>query len=457
MQNNWFSSGLFVLSFIAFFSFSSCSIAQESPLEQETDLFLSFFSPRSNADHQESIKALDQNWQEGYAVMVLEVIYLLRNREVSDRLLRLLQRKTGQQTDYAFNDWYTYLWQQSQTSFADYDNFKARLYQRIDPVFGPYFQDRGESAKIRLDEVRWGGVLQDGIPPLRQPEMIAASEAQYLNDDNVVFGIAVNGDVRAYPKRILAWHEMFVDEVGGVPVAGVYCTLCGTVILYKTEHEGVRHQMGTSGFLYRSNKLMYDRATQSLWNTLQGEPVIGPLAGKGIQFDYLSVVTTTWGEWRKRHPETKVLSLNTGHRRDYGEGVAYQQYFGTDALMFNTPFTDRRLKNKAEVLSLRQGEDQLAISARYLKKRPVYHTEINGQKVVIFTDRSGANRVYEAAEHSFTDYDQLFSVIDDTGQKWEVKEHELIASDGQRLKRFPAHRTFWFGWRAAYPETRLVK
>ena len=75
-----------------------------------------------------------------------------------------------------------------------------------------------------------------------------------------MFGLAVNGDVRAYPRRILGWHEMFVDEVGGVPVAGVYCTLCGTMILYKTEVEGVNHELGTSGFLYRSNKLMYDQA-----------------------------------------------------------------------------------------------------------------------------------------------------------------------------------------------------
>jgi hypothetical protein len=99
--------------------------------------------------------------------------------------------------------------------------------------------------------------------------MISASEATYLDDDDVVFGIEVNGDVRAYPKRILAWHEMFVDTVGGIPVAGVYCTLCGTVILYETKVDGTNHEIGTSGFLYRSNKLMYDRATQSLWSTIK--------------------------------------------------------------------------------------------------------------------------------------------------------------------------------------------
>ena len=114
--------------------------------------------------------------------------------------------------------------------------------------------------------------------------MLDASEATYLGDRNIVFGIEVNGDARAYPKRILAWHEMFTDSVGGVPVAGVYCTLCGTVILYYTNLGGTQYDLGTSGFLYRSNKLMYDRATQSLWNTFSGEPVVGPLVGKGPCF-----------------------------------------------------------------------------------------------------------------------------------------------------------------------------
>ena len=94
------------------------------------------------------------------------------------------------------------------------------------------------------------------------------------------------------------------------------------MILFHTEHEGVHLQLGTSGFLYRSNKLMFDQATQSLWSTMQGTPVVGPLAGKGIVLARGSVVTTTWGEWRRRHPETRVLSLNTGYQRDYAEGAA---------------------------------------------------------------------------------------------------------------------------------------
>ena len=97
---------------------------------------------------------------------------------------------------------------------------------------------------------------------------------------------------------------------------------------------------------------MYDQKTQSLWHTIQGRPVIGPLVGKGIQLKRLSVVTTTWGAWKKRHAKTTVLSLETGHDRDYGEGVAYSAYFSTQNLMFNVAVKDKRLKNKDEVLGL---------------------------------------------------------------------------------------------------------
>ena len=286
------------------------------------------------------------------------------------------------------------MWNAPELRHPRYAAFKGALYSLIDPRFAAYFDDMGEPL-IRLDEIVWGGVRQDGIPPLRNPAMVAAEEADYLEDGNVVFGISVNGDARAYPKRILAWHEMFVDTVGGTPVAGVYCTLCGTVILFHTEHRGVNHALGTSGFLYRSNKLMYDQATQSLWSTMRGEPVVGPLAGKGIALERGSVVTTTWGEWRRRHPGTRVLSLATGHERNYAEGAAYRDYFATDDLMFQVPVLDTRLKNKDEVFTVRldrHPDRPLAIAADYLAANPIHHDAIEDTAFVVLTDPSGANR-----------------------------------------------------------------
>ena len=115
--------------------------------------------------------------------------------------------------------------------------------------------------------------------------MIGASDAEYLLDTDLVFGIEINGDARAYPLRIMGWHEMVNDVIGGVPVALAYCTLCGSGILFDTQLEGTDEPLvfGSSGLLYRSNKLMFDRKTNSLWNQFSGEPVVGPLVGSDIK------------------------------------------------------------------------------------------------------------------------------------------------------------------------------
>jgi hypothetical protein len=336
---------------------------------------------------------------------------------------------------------------------------KAALYRQIDPAFEGYFSS-DRTTEVRLDEVVWGGVRQDGIPPLRAPAMLAAAEASYLDDSDIVFGLEVEGDVRAYPKRIMAWHEMFVDTVGAVPVAGVYCTLCGSMVLYETTHDGVHYNLGTSGFLFRSNKLMYDRGTQSLWNTLWGRPVIGPLVGQDITLKRRSILTTTWGEWRRRHPETKVLSLDTGHRRDYSEGAAYREYFATDRLMFTVPELDARLANKAEVLALlfdQHPDRPLAISAEFLERNRLHHERIGGIAFVVLTDASGANRVYETGGRLFSDWDDDRTLVDEGGGVWTLSEAALESSKGDVLERLPAHRAFWFGWYAAFSETRLVR
>ncbi|MGB3149191.1 MAG: DUF3179 domain-containing protein [Maribacter sp.] len=441
-------------------SFLTDNIDYSIPPDKITvDDFLQLVITKDKKQFKKLLDKIDGNWKEGYEILLLETIYFSNSSEHRAAITSLFSKKTGQPLDINYDSWFQYIWNKEATYPTDYFKFKAKLHESIDSKFYTYFYDRQDESNIRLDEVRWGGVLQDGIPPLRNPEMITAADANYLKDDNVVFGIKVNGDARAYPKRILAWHEMFVDTVGDVPVAGVYCTLCGTVILYKTEQEGVNYQLGTSGFLYRSNKLMYDKSTQSLWSTLEGEPVIGPLVGKGIQLEYLSVVTTTWGEWKKRHPETSVLSLNTGHRRDYGEGVAYQNYFSTDDLMFTIPKIDSSLKNKDEILSIRLPKvspDNIAISSKFLQKNPVYNSKIAEIPFTVFTDKSGAHRVYFTKDLKFNTYDRDNIVYDSTGKKWKLQEERMISENGKELRRFPSHNAFWFGYKAAFPKTKLI-
>ena len=189
-------------------------------------------------DMRNAMHLIESTWEPSYLSMALDVIRLVRNPAVSATLLRLIARKAGGEHGYDLGAWQRAMWNAPEARHPRYAAFKGALYGFIDPRFPAYFDEVREPL-IRLDEIVWGGVRQDGIPPLRDPAMIAGDDAGYLEDDHIVFGISVNGDARAYPKRILGWHEMFVDVVGGVPVAGLYCTLCGTVILYFTEHASV--------------------------------------------------------------------------------------------------------------------------------------------------------------------------------------------------------------------------
>ena len=405
-----------------------------------------------------ALAEIDAKWHEGNTPLLIEVMRFTNSPPAVHGMVEMLRRRTGMRHDNDIDAWHRFLWNREYTPHPAYPEFKALLYEDIDPRFREYFESADQS-KIRLDQIEWGGVVRDGIPPLKDPKTLAAGAAKYLADSDVVFGVEFNGESRAYPKRVLAWHEMVKDHVGGKSINGVYCTLCGSMIVYETELDGKHYELGTSGFLYRSNKLMYDHATKSMWSTLEGKPVVGELANSNIQLKPLHVVTTTWGAWRKLHPATTVLSLDTGHRRDYGEGVAYKRYFATDALMFKIPKVDRRLKNKDEVFIVRNEEaDQpLAIASDFLKDHPVYHDRVGDQQFVVLTDSSGGNRAYELREHQFERQIADGSVVDSQGVSWEITEDALVDESGNRLERLPAHRAFWFGWQAVHRNTRLVK
>lgn len=379
------------------------------------------------------------------------------------RLMRFLERQTGQRFRGDARRAHRWIWAQPYDPHPDYGFFKGQWYSRIDFRFADFFPRRVFSI-IRLDEIDWGGVGVNGIPPLEYPAHLAAGAADYLDDDHVVFGVAAGGETRAYPKRILAWHEMALDRLGGVELTIVYCTLCGTVIPYESVVDGRRLRFGTSGLLYRSNKLMFDHGTRSLWNTFEGVPVVGALVGSGLRLTHRPVVTTTWGEWRRMHPDTTVLALDTGHQRDYGEGVAYRAYFATDDLMFDVPERDERLDNKDEVLVVlledAAGERRpLAVAAEFLEDNRLHLEEHAGRRLLVVTSREGANRVYDAGATRFERLAGDGVVVDAEGGRWRVTEEALAhASDPtRRAPRVAAQRAFWFGWYSQFPETRLVR
>ena len=418
---------------------------------------------------EDALRQIGAQWRVGYAGLVWDLARFVRPPGPQMfqffRLIEFLQARTGQQLGADLVRWHDWIWDQPYDPHPDYALFKGLLYSQIDPRFEEFFPQGVESV-IRLDEVAWGGVAVNGIPPLEYPKRLDADAADYLEDDHIVFGIALEGEARAYPKRILAWHEMALDSLGGVELTIVYCTLCGTVIPFGSMADGRHLTFGTSGLLYRSNKLMFDHETRSLWNTFEGVPVVGSLVGSGVRLTPHAVVTTTWGEWRSTHPATTVLSLDTGHRRDYSEGAAYRGYFSTDELMFQVSENDDRLRNKEEVLVMRLDDlteagrpRPLAIAAHFLSTNRVFHHTFAGRNLVVVTSEQGANRVYDAQDIRFARHVDAQRVTDEAGRSWRVTEEGLVMeSDSKVLRvRVPAQRAFWFGWYAQFPDTELIK
>lgn len=371
--------------------------------------------------------------------------------DAEEKLDAALQDLTGHQA----NGWFEWmLWQEANPQVKPhkgYDLLRRRLFISIDQRFDIFFDGHKAhpgNMRIRLEEIVWGGVpALNGIPSLDNPELIMAAEADYLKPDDLVFGVSINGDARAYPLRIMGWHEMFNDVIGGQPVALAYCTLCGSGILYDTAVEGQAEPFvfGSSGLLYRSNKLMYDQQTHSLWNQFTGEPVTGELAHSGIRLKTLPVAITAWRDWLAANPETRVLSLNTGHRRDYGSGVVYRDYFSSPDLMFPALVRPGQApRQKDYVFGMRTAGVSRAWPLSAFTDTPVINDRFGDQAVVLIGDPKGRTvRAYARGEAEFSSDPAGLS---DGESVWTVTEAGLVAPDGRKLDRLPGHIAYWFAW-----------
>lgn len=205
-----------------------------------------------------------------------------------------------------------------------------------------------DSLRVPIEEILAGGPQADGIPALIDPRRVPAY-ATTLDAEAWVVGVAIDGEAVAYPIAILEWHEIVNDTVGSVPILVSYCPLCGTAMVFgRREGEKVR-SFGVSGLLYRSDLLLYDRQTRSLWSQIGSEAVSGPASGSRLSL--LRSQTMRWREWLGAHPKTSILSFETGHRRPYGRSP-YGDYASSANLAFPTAF-DRRYHPKTPTLGLR--------------------------------------------------------------------------------------------------------
>ncbi|MDP6605682.1 MAG: DUF3179 domain-containing (seleno)protein [Dehalococcoidia bacterium] len=398
--------------------------------------------------------------------MIAPFIQLLRFRgpgELYTRIDHALLNITGESFGPDWGAWMEWLGRQDDVPLPDgLARWKGETYgARIDPQFRRFI-DGTQPTTLRVELIQWGGVRVDGIPALENPAFISPQQADYLVPDEPVFGVEINGDVRAYPLRILDWHEMANDVVGGVPVSLAYCTLCGAGVLYETETSEATFTFGSSGLLYGSNKLMYDRQTDTLWNQLTGEPVHGALAGSGIELRRRPIVVTSWADWLADHPQTRVLDIDTGHVRDYTPGAAYGDYFASSGTMFPTYQRSQALPEKAWIYALVIDGTPKAYPLELLQEQGVANDTLTGETVVLLaTPGTRAVRVYERGDLEFAAAvggeggASDDAVVDGGGRVWTVTEDALLGPGGKSLARLPGHLAYWFGWFSFYPRTQL--
>jgi len=276
------------------------------------------------------------------------------------------------------------------------------------------------NATIPVAEILGGGPPRDGIPSIDAPKFIRPADAAFLRDDDIVLSLTRGAATRAYPLRVLVWHEVVNDTLGGEAVAVTYCPLCGTGMVFDRDIGGKVRTFGVSGLLFQSDVLMYDRQRESLWSQLKMQSVSGPDAGTKLR--WLPSEHLTWKAWKAKHPAGEVLSTDTGHPRNY-DGAAYAEYFAREETMFPVPKTRTEFPNKTWVLGVIVNGKAKAYPVEKLPDGKAVEDKLGGEPVSI---------TFHHAE----------------------RRPEVRDAKGQPL---PAVMVFWFAWQAFYPGTEIWK
>jgi Protein of unknown function (DUF3179) len=324
----------------------------------------------------------------------------------------------------------------------------------------PLTAQEEERSIVPLDQIVSGGPHPDGIPSIDNPKFISVKEAdKLLLDSELVIGLDVNGDIRAYPLQILVWHEIVNDNVGGVPVAVTYCPLCFTnQIFNRTLEDGNVVEFGTSGKLYNSNLVMYDRTSDSLWSQALAQGIVGKYAGVNLQRIPFDVAY--WKEWKELYPKSKILSRDTGSSRPYGADPYGDYYINSDVL-FPKSNQDDRLGLKEIVIGLENDGQYKAYKLQDVEDRDVINDKINNKHIVLFSSFPFMVRAFDPLIDGqtlrFKHNSQNNTFVDmQTGSEWNFEGAAINGEmKGKQLIRLPYDEGFWFEWVAFHPDTEL--
>lgn len=406
--------------------------------------------------------------------------------ELSQAHIDALETLTGWNYSQSWDRWVEWYGRADLTPPPGFATWKGELLSRLDERYGEFLSD-SVPAVIDLAELVWAGVLPDGTLPLDDAPFIAADSlrATYLDPDEPVFGVVVNGEARAYPLRIMDVHQIANHEIAGVPVTLGYSPMTGSAVLFdRRAADGETYSFSSSGLVYESDQLMYDRETGSLWSPLLGRPLVGPLVAtaagtSGPWLDAWPVVTARWGEWVTRHPDTMVLAAETGASRSYLLGFPHLEYFSSGDTAFPVSSTDGRQLTKAWVYGLEVDGTSKAYPLRTVFAEGVVNDRVAEQDLVLVGEGRGRGirvdgelpgygevryfaggtiRAYaRPAGVTFTRGFTAGTVLDQGGQTWQVTEEALVSRTGDVAPRLFGQLLYWFAWQAFHAGTDVYE
>ena len=307
---------------------------------------------------------------------------------------------------------------------------------------------------IPLDKIKGGGPPKDGIPSIDDPVFATADNAHFMSDSDTVIGLEINGEVRAYPLFILVWHEIVNDVVGGVPVSVTYCPLCYTNQVFERVIDGKMVEFGTSGKLYNSNLLMYDRLTESYWSQALGMAVKGELTGYELNLIPFDVIT--WGDWKKIYPDTLVLTTDTGHIRSYATDP-YGDYYTEPRIIFPVSNNDDRMHPKEIILGFGLEGIRKAYKQNDVESNTLINDFVGPIPLLLVSLFSENSRAFErTVDGNVLDFVFVEGKIIDiqTNSEWNYDGLSISGIyEGKQLQRIPIEPGFWFEWAAFHPQT----